>query len=121
MTREAIIGHPHRVTGPLQADATGITEAGKREAIIPSWTIFYMIILAMVAICFTVNMRTQAEATTAIDHYEKISAEVETLRNTNAAIQKDINRLQNDPRTIEATARERLGMVRPNEVVIPTN
>jgi cell division protein FtsB len=119
LVREAIIGHTKRATRTAHLDGLDRIEESRREAIIPSWTIFYMIILAMAAICFTVTMRTSARMTSAIEQHGKISASVETLRSTNASLQQEIDQLYKDPHTIETAARDRLGMVRPNEIVVP--
>ena len=95
------------------------TEIRRRGGIIPSWVIFGMIILATFALCVTVTMRTHAEMRSAIEQHQQISAEVETLRTTNASIETEVRRLRTDPRAVEASARTRLNMVRVNEIVVP--
>ena len=95
------------------------TEIRRRGGIIPSWVIFGMIILATFALCVTVTMRTHAEMRSAIEQHQQISAEVETLRTTNASIETEVRRLRTDPRAVEAAARTRLNMVRANEIVVP--
>ena len=95
------------------------TEIRRRGGIIPSWVIFGMIILATFALCVTVTMRTHAEMSSAIEQHAQISAEVETLRTTNAALKSEVHRLRTDPRAVEAAARTRLNMVRANEIVVP--
>jgi cell division protein FtsB len=45
--------------------------------------------------------------------------DVEELRNTNQSLRLEIQRLNSEPRTIEAAARSRLNMVRANEIVVP--
>ena len=94
-------------------------EIRQRGGLIPSWVVFAMIILATFALCVTVTMRTHAEMRAASQQYEKISSEVETLRNGNAALASEIRRLRSDPRSIEAASREHLKMVRPNEIIVP--
>ena len=94
-------------------------EIRRRGGLIPSWVVFAMIILATFALCVTVTMRTHAEMRAASQQYEKISSEVETLRNGNAALASEIRRLRSDPRSIEAASREHLKMVRPNEIIVP--
>jgi cell division protein FtsB len=78
-----------------------------------------MIILATFALCVSVSMRTRAEVTTAADHYQKMSSNVQQLRESNAVLEQEIRRLYSEPRAIEAAARERLNMVRANEIVVP--
>lgn len=94
-------------------------EGRHRGAIIPSWVVFGMIILATFALCVTVTMRTRAEMRTASQQYEMINNDVTALRNSNAALALEVKRLRTDPRTIEAAARERLNMVRANEIIVP--
>jgi cell division protein FtsB len=48
-----------------------------------------------------------------------MTTEVHSIRETNEALRRDVERLQRDPRTKEAAARVRLNMVRANEVVVP--
>ena len=78
-----------------------------------------MVIVTMFALCLTVTLRTHAEAQTAASHHASVSAEVETLRDTNTELLRRVEQLRTDPRTIEDAARERLGMVRPNDVIVP--
>lgn len=91
----------------------------RRSFSIPSWVVFASIILATFALCVTVTMRTHAEKRTAEQKFERMSTEVEQLRNRNAAIKREVERLRSDPRAIEAAARSSLNMVRSNEVVLP--
>ena len=95
------------------------TEVRRRGGIIPSWVIFGMIILAIGAVCVTVNMRTVAKVQSAAGQFASMAADVESLRNLNQTLKVDVERLRNDPRTIELAARSRLNMVRSNEYVVP--
>jgi cell division protein FtsB len=95
------------------------TEIRRRGGLIPSWAIFVTIILATFALCVTVMSRTLAERGAASQQLEKISSEVETLRNNNAALASEVKRLRSDPRSIESAARQRLRMVRSNEIIVP--
>ncbi|HVF50185.1 MAG TPA: septum formation initiator family protein [Pyrinomonadaceae bacterium] len=103
---------------PAHASAASRTEARRRGALIPSWVVFGMIILATFAVCVTVTMRAHAERSSAAQKYERMNTDVETLRNTNANIKREIERLATDRRAIEAAARAR-GMVRADELVVP--
>ena len=94
-------------------------EIRRRGGLIPSWVVFVTIILATFALCVTVMVRTSAEAHAASQQHQKISSEVETLRNGNAALASEIKRLRSDPRSIESAARERLKMARENEIFVP--
>lgn len=104
----------------LSRDIIGTrAEIRRRGGVIPSWVVFVMIGLATLALCVTVTMRTHAEMRAASAQYEKIDSEVESLRNTNAALASEVERLRSDPRVIESAARVHLKMVRPNEIVVP--
>src|SRR3982750_2561841 len=95
------------------------TEIRRRGGIIPSWVFFTTIILATFALCVTVTMRTHAEMRAASQQYGKLNSQVETLRNNNAALASEVQRLRNDPRSIESASRAQLKMVRPNEIIVP--
>jgi cell division protein FtsB len=93
----------------------------RREVALPSWVVFCMIMLATFAVCVTVTMRTHAEMRGAAQELDAMSAEVGEIRGTNETLKREVERLRHDPRAIEAAARERMNMVRPNEVVVPLN
>ena len=95
------------------------TEVRRRGGIIPSWVVFGMILLATLAVCVTVNMRTRAKVQVAAQQLTAMQTDVEALRNVNHSLKTEVQRLQKDPRTIELAARARLNMVRSNEYVVP--
>jgi cell division protein FtsL len=97
------------------------TEVRRRGGVIPSWVVFSTIILATFALCVTITMRTRAEIRAASDQYQTLGTQVEALRNTNAALEQEVHRLNNDPRAIESAARTRLNMVRANEIIVPVD
>lgn len=90
-----------------------------RLRLIPSWIILGMILLATLGICFTVIVRTRAESKTSLLQYQRMTADIDMARRANELLQLEIRRMTNDPNMIESAARMRLGMVRPNDVVIP--
>ncbi len=96
-------------------------EVRRRGGLIPSWAVFTMIMLATFALCVTVTMRTHAEMRSAEQKFSQMQTEVQTLSNTNDSLKREAERLQNDPRAIEAAARARLNMVRANEFVVPVD
>ena len=55
----------------------------------------------------------------ASQQYMRMQGDVEELRNANQFLRTEIQQLSSDPRAIEAAARTRLNMVRPNEIVVP--
>jgi cell division protein FtsL len=95
------------------------TEIRRRGGLLPSWVVFVTIILATFALCVTVMMRTQAQRNAAVQQYEKINSEVATLRHSNAALASEVESLKGDPQAIESAAREKLKMVRVNEIIVP--
>jgi cell division protein FtsB len=94
-------------------------EVRRRGGLIPSWAVFTMIMLATFALCVTVTMRTHAELRAAEQRHTQMNSDVETLRNSNESMRREVERLRTDPRAIEAAARTRLNMVRANEIVVP--
>ena len=115
-----------RVASPLASvkeislDIIGTrAEVRRRGGLIPAWVIFGMIILGTFAICVGVTMRTRTRMSLASDQYVRMQTDVEGLRNANQSLRLEIEKLRTDPRTIEAAARSRLNMVRPNEIVVP--
>ena len=96
-------------------------DARRRDSWLPSWVVFSMLMLATFAVCVTVTMRTHAARGAAEQKYERMEAEVQGIRDRNASLRRDVERLRKDPRAREAAARERLNMVRANEVVVPLN
>ena len=110
---------------PSPAAETLLGAAGARAASrrldfsIPSWVVFSMIMLATFAVCVTVTMRTHAARGAAEQKYQQMETEVQTIRDRNASLRRDVERLHNNPRVREAAARERLNMVRANEIIVP--
>jgi cell division protein FtsB len=95
------------------------TEVRRRGGIIPSWVVFGMILLATLAVCVTVNMRTRAKVQIASQQLTTMQTDVEALRTVNQSLKAEVQRLRTDPRTIELAARAQLNMVRSNEYVVP--
>ena len=96
-------------------------EVRRRGGLLPSWSLFSMIILATLALCITVTMRTSAKMRLAEQDYRSMNAEVEALQRSNFTLQREVKRLHIDPRAIEATARARFSMVRADEIVVPVD
>lgn len=96
-------------------------EVRRRGGIIPSWVVFSMILLATLAVCVTVNMRTRARFQGAVQQHSVMQSDVEVLRGINQSLKTEVERLRNDPRAIESAARARLNMVRSNEYVVPVD
>jgi cell division protein FtsB len=95
------------------------TEVRRRGGIIPSWVVFGIIILGTSALCVNVTIRSVAEAGSAATNYEKMSSDVQKLREVNTNLEQEVRRLNTDSRAIETAARLRLNMVRANEIVLP--
>jgi cell division protein FtsB len=95
------------------------TEVRRRGGLVPSWVVFGMILLATLAVCVTVNMRTHAKFQVAAQQFSVMQTDVEVLRTVNQSLKDEVKRLHTDPRTIESAARASLNMVRSNEYVVP--
>lgn len=95
------------------------TDVRRRGGLIPSWVVFGMILLATLAVCVTVNMRTSAKFQVAAQQFSAMQTDLEALRNVNRSLKTEVERLRHDPRTIESAARANLNMVRSNEYVVP--
>ena len=85
----------------------------------PSWIILVMIILAVLGTASTVIMRMRSELEIATQQYQRTAVEIDSLRHGNAALAGEISQMANDPNVIESVARARLGMVMPNDIVVP--
>ena len=95
------------------------SEVRRRGGLIPAWVIFTMVILAIGAVCITVNLRTRAKAQVASIQLSAMESDVQSLRNLNQSLRTEVEKLKTDPRTIELAARSKLNMVRANEYVVP--
>jgi cell division protein FtsB len=96
-----------------------IPTAIRRLRLIPSWVILGMILLATLAICAAAITRTRSESKASLLQYQQMNADIDAARRANESLQVDIRSMTTDPNIIESVARTRLGMVRPNDVVIP--
>ena len=101
--------------------AAARANARRRDFSIPSWVVFSMIMLATFAVCVTVTMRTHAARGAAEQKYTQMETEVQSIRDRNASLRRDVERLRTDKRAQEAAVRSRLNMVRANEIVVPLN
>ena len=87
--------------------------------LIPSWIFLAMILIATLGICSTVILRSREELKVSTLEYGRIGDEVASLRRSNNALEVQISRIASDPDAIESAARERLGMVKPSDIVVP--
>ena len=87
--------------------------------LVPSWIFLAMILLATLGICSTVVVRSRAELKTSSLQLNRMTSEIDAIRRSNASLRVEIRRMTSDPGMIESAARERLGMVRPNDIVVP--
>jgi len=78
-----------------------------------------MIILAVLGTASTVIVRMRGELQSATQQYQRTALEIDNLRRSNAALGMEIGRMASDPNVIESVARARLGMVMPNDIVVP--
>ena len=85
---------------------------------IPAWVILTTIMLATTAICATAIIRSRGELRASSVQRLKVESEIQSLRDANQSLQRDIQRLTKDPSAIELAARERLGMVKASDIVV---
>lgn len=99
----------------------------RREVALPSWVVFCMIMLATFAVCVTVTMRTHAEMRSAVQEHEQVSRDVGLTRAENDELRRQVELLRQGTRdkaaarAVETAARERLNMLKTNEVIVPLN
>ena len=114
------VSSPFASVREISLDIIGTpAEVRRRGGLIPAWVVFGMVILATFAICVSVTMRTSTRKSLASQQYVRMQNDVDSLRNNNQTLRAEIEHLRTDPRAIEAAARTRLNMVRPNEIVVP--
>ena len=89
-----------------------------------SWVRFAMVFVAGVVLLDSlIGNRGFGARVRAQRQYADATRALGAIRNENAGLLGQIRRLQTDPATIEAVAREELGMIRPGEllfVITPT-
>ena len=88
--------------------------------LVPSWVILTTILIATTAICATAILRSRGELRASSTQRLKVESEIQSLREVNQSLQRDIQRLTKDPGAIELAARERLGMVKASDIVVTT-
>ena len=87
--------------------------------LLPSWVFLAMILIATLGICSSVVFRSKEELKASTLEYSRMVSQIATIRRSNTALQGEIRRIASDPISIESAARERLGMVRPSDIVVP--
>ena len=87
--------------------------------LIPSWIFLAMILIATLGICTTVILRSREELKVSTLEYSRIGAEITSIRRSSSTLQVQISRIASDPAAIESAARERLGMVKPSDIIVP--
>jgi cell division protein FtsB len=87
--------------------------------LIPSWIFLAMRLIATLGICSTVILRSKAELKVSTLEYSRIGDEIYSIRRSNNTLQVEISRIASDPAAIESAARERLGMVKPSDIIVP--
>lgn len=88
-------------------------------ALLPSWIVLAMIVLAATAVCGTVIVKARSEFQSSSIQRDRVVSEIDSLQRTNSSLVLEIRRLTNDSNTIELAARQRLGMVMPSDIVVP--
>jgi cell division protein FtsB len=105
---------------PVRTQASDlIFPAIQAARLIPSWVLLATLIVATTGICASVIAHSRVRFETASAQRERVAAEIDSLKRNNQLLQVEIKRLTTDSNTIELAARERLGMVKPDDIVIP--
>ena len=76
------------------------------------------VILAATGLCISVYYRAHGELASAVSRHQSAAERVAELKRVNEKLSREVEQLKSDPKMIEAIARERLGFVRPGDVVI---
>ena len=92
---------------------------GVRVTRVPFWAIFATVMLAATAVCATVIFSAHNQFKVASSEYQQMAAQITSLQQANRRLDTEVGRITSDTGAIEVAARERLGMVRPTDVVVP--
>jgi len=104
---------------PLASTGEIVLPAIRWIALLPSWILLAMILLSATAVCGTVILKARSERQSSVIQHNRMASEIDSIRRANNSLELEIRRLTNDPNSIELAARERLGMVMPNDIVVP--
>ena len=77
--------------------------------------VFFTLVLAADALFGERGLAERAKVT---DRYEAAEQELQALKQQNAGLRDYIRRLEVDPATIEAVARQEFGLARPGELLV---
>ena len=81
----------------------------------------FQLLLVFVTLVLVINAlvgeRGLMETLRARRQHQELVQSIERLRNENARLREEVGRLLSDPATIEALARQELGMIRPGEML----
>jgi cell division protein FtsB len=97
---------------PRQEEAP-LSPAGTRK-VVQLALVFVTVVLLLNAL---VGERGFMETLRARRHHQELVESIERLRAENARLQEEAGRLTSDPATIEALARQELGLIRPGEML----
>lgn len=106
-------------TGTRESTREILIPAIRWLTIVPSWTLLAMILLATCAVCSTVILKARSEFQASAAQRQMMLTEIDSLGRANHSLEVEIKRLTSDSNMIELAARQRLGMVRPTDVVVP--
>ena len=76
------------------------------------------VILAATGLCVSVYYRAHGELSMAMLRHRSAADRVAELKRDNEKLSREVEQLKTDPVMIEAVAREKLGFIRPGEVII---
>jgi cell division protein FtsB len=94
--------------------ATPAVPQAKRRRTLQMLLVFVTLVLVINAL---VGERGLMETLRARQQHEELVASIERLRSENTRLRDEARRLRTDPGTIEALARQELGLIKPGEML----
>ena len=117
--RYSVVAQALPATSARESTRAIVIPAIRWVALVPSWTLLAMIILATTAVCATVILKARAEFDVSASEHQQMLSEIDSLGRANRSLELEIRRLTTDSHAIELAARQRLGMVMPSDIVVP--
>jgi len=94
--------------------ATPVVPQAKRRRTLQMLLVFVTLVLVINAL---VGERGLMETLRARKQHQELVGSIERLRTENARLRDEARRLRTDPATIEALARQELGLIKPGEML----
>jgi cell division protein FtsL len=118
-TLQPVFAQSRAADSRVDSKTRRLITVGVRVTHVPFWAIFATVMLAATAVCATVILSAHNQFRVASSEYQRMAAETTTLQQANRRLDVEVRRIMSDTSAIEVAARERLGMVKPTDVVVP--